>query len=86
MVILPVLCTPPSAGGVHKVGRAGSYRTANVTPDQKAFNKAMSEQCVSVEWLFGLLTKYFKFILKYAKGCSLLQNAHTCPYFIDKYF
>ena len=77
------------------------YRTANVTPDQQAFNKAMSEQRVSVEWLFGLLSNYFKFIdfKKMQKlglspigkvyiVCALLQNAHTSLYgnMVSDYF
>ena len=61
----------------------------------------MSEQCVSVEWLFGLLSNYFRFIdfkkmqklgLSPARKvyiiCALLQNAHTCLYgnMISDYF
>ena len=51
----------------------------------------MSAQRVSVEWLFGLLINYFKFldfkqpqkfglssIGKLYIVCLLIQNAHTC--------
>ena len=84
-----------------KVHLQAPYRTANLTANQQAFNKAMSEQRVSVEWLFGLLSNYFKFIDfkkmqklglspvgKVYVICALLQNAHTCLYgnMISDYF
>ena len=77
------------------------YRSANITANQHAFNKAMSEVRVSVEWLFGQITNYFKFIdfKKLQKiglspvgkiyiVCALLQNAHTCLYgnMVSEYF
>ena len=34
----------------------------NVTADQKNWNKSMSRVRVSVEWLFGDIKSYFKFI------------------------
>ena len=61
----------------------------------------MSEVRVSVEWLFGQITNYFKFIdfKKFQKiglspvgkiyiVCALLQNAHTCLYgnMVSEYF
>ena len=33
-----------------------------LTPEMQAFNKAMSSVRVSVEWMFGNITKYFSFI------------------------
>ena len=61
------------------------FRGANLNP--------MSSVRVSVEWLFGLVSSYFKFIdfkkmqrigvspvAKVYIICSLLQNAHTCLY------
>ena len=33
-----------------------------LTPEMRAFNTAMSEVRVSVEWLFGNIVEYFKFI------------------------
>ena len=63
----------------------------NLTPQMALFNKAMSEVRVSVEWIFGNITNYFKFIdfKKQMKVnlspvgkiyfvCALLHNAHTC--------
>ena len=77
------------------------FRNANLTQNENNFNKAMSECRVSVEWLFGLVTNYFKFIdfKKMQKiglsavgktyiVCALLQNAHTCLYgnMVSNYF
>ncbi|XP_066925268.1 uncharacterized protein [Clytia hemisphaerica] len=69
------------------------YRGAALTVDQKAYNKDMSAVRVTVEWLFGLVSNYFKFIDfkkmqrigmspfgKVYIVCSILQNAHTCLY------
>ena len=57
------------------------------------YNKAMSEVRATVEWLFGIIKNYFKFIDfkkemklclstvgKVYEVCALLQNAHTCLY------
>ena len=68
-------------------------RARNLTQAQDDYNKAMSEVRVTVEWLFGDIKNYFKFIdfKKLMKiGCSsvgkfylvsgLMQNAHTCFY------
>lgn len=40
----------------------GSYRNPNIIPEQMQYNQAMSKVRVSVEWLFGNITNYFKFI------------------------
>ena len=69
------------------------FQGANLTQDQKRFNTAMSSVRTSVEWLFGLVSNYFKFVdFKKMKmigmspvgkvyiACSILQNAHTCLY------
>ena len=66
---------------------------AVLTPDMQAFNASMSAVRVSVEWLFGDIVNYFKFVdfkknLKIGLNnvgkiytvCALLQNALTCPY------
>ena len=59
----------------------------------KIFNRAMSEVRVAVEWLFGNIVNFFKFV-DFKKGmkinlspvgkiyvvCSILENAHTCLY------
>ena len=70
----------------------GPYRNPN-TPEKALYNEAMSGARVAVEWLFGNITEYFKFIdfkrqMKLnlsAVGkmyivCGLLQNTHTCLY------
>lgn len=64
-----------------------------LTPQQEAWNKSMSKVRVSVEWLFGDITNYFKFLdfkrnLKVGLSsvgkmyivCVLLRNAHSCIY------
>ena len=37
-------------------------RNAVLTPDMKAFNASMSAVRVYVEWLFGDIVNYFKFV------------------------
>ena len=71
----------------------GPFQGKNLNPQQTDFNAAMSEVRESVEWGFGKVVNYFKFIdfkknLKlqmspvgnmYA-AAVLLTNAHTCLY------
>ena len=38
------------------------FRGARLTDDQRAWNKSMSEVRVSVEWIFGDVVNYFKFL------------------------
>ena len=38
------------------------FRGARLTNIQKAWNKSMSQVSVSVEWLFGDVVNYFKFL------------------------
>ena len=65
----------------------------HLTPQMVLYNEAMSEVRVAVEWLFGNITNYFKFIDfksqlrvnmsavgKFYIVCALLENAHTCLY------
>ena len=69
------------------------FRGAALTQNQRDFNKDMSAVRVTVEWLFWLVSNYFKFIDfkkmqrigmsrvgKVYIVCSILQNAHTCLY------
>nr|XP_054763769.1 uncharacterized protein LOC129270405 [Lytechinus pictus] len=69
------------------------FKGNNLTEIQTEFNKAMSSVRISVEWLLGDITSYFKFVdfKKSNKSwlsacgtmytvCSLLTNAHTCLY------
>lgn len=69
------------------------FRNAILTQEMQDFNSAMSSVRVSVEWLFGDIINYFKFIdfkknLKIQLSsvgkmymvCALLRNALTCLY------
>lgn len=69
------------------------FRNMHLTPEMGLYNHAMSEVRVAVEWLFGNITNYFKFIDfknqlrinmsavgKFYIVCALLENAHTCLY------
>ena len=77
------------------------FRDAHPTPQMQRFNEAMSEVRVSVEWMFGTITNYYKFVdfkkqLKIGMSpvgkiylvCGILQNAHTCLYgnLVSEYF
>ena len=66
---------------------------ANLTQPMQDFNKSMSLVQVSVEWLFGDIANYFKFLdfkknLKIGLSqigkmyivCAILRNALTCLY------
>ena len=69
------------------------FRNAVLTPQMQEFNAAMSALRISVEWLFGDIINYFKFLdfknnLKvglssvgkmYLVG-AIIRNAHTCLY------
>ena len=69
------------------------FRQGRLTPQMQAYNDAMSEVRISVEWLFGDIINSFKF-LDYKKKlkielssvgkmyvvCALLWNAITCLY------
>ena len=69
------------------------FRDVPLNPHMQRFNEAMSEVRVSVEWLFGNIVNYFKFVdfkkqMKIGSSpvgkiylvCGILQNAHTCLY------
>ena len=69
------------------------YRGAGITPQMELYNKAMSAVRMSVEWLFGDIVNYFKFLdfkrnLKISLSavgkmyivCAILRNALTCMY------
>lgn len=72
-----------------------------VTECEQQYNKAMSSVRVCVEWLFGEITRYFKFvdfkqqqkirlspIAKIYTVCALLQNSLACLYgnIVSEYF
>ena len=69
------------------------FKNIQLTPQMVLYNAAMSEVRVAVEWLFGNITNYFKFIDfksqlqinlssvgKFYIVCALLENALTCLY------
>ena len=76
-----------------RVHLQGPFQGAALTPRMEMFNDSMSSVRVSVEWLFGDILNYFKFLdfkknLKISLSsvgktyvvCALLQNALTCLY------
>ena len=76
-----------------RVHLQGPFQGAALTPQMEMFNASMSSVRVSVEWLFGDILNYFKFIdfkknLKIGLSsigktyvvCALLRNALTCLY------
>lgn len=67
------------------------YRGAQLSQQQKDFNRSMSRVRISVEWTFGKLLQYFSFVDfkrnnkvllqplgKYYIVAALLTNCHTC--------
>lgn len=71
----------------------GPFKGARLTPDQEAWNSSMSKVRVEVEWIFGDVINYFKFldfkknlkiglsaVGKMYVSCAIMQNAHTCLY------
>ena len=76
-----------------RVHLQGPFQGAALTPQMEMFNDSMSSVRVSVEWLFGDILNYFKFLdfkknLKIGLSsvgktyvvCALLRNALTCLY------
>ena len=76
-----------------RVNLMAPLRGAALTAQMEAFNKSMSNVRTSVEWLFGDIVEYFKFmdfkknlkiglssIGKLYVVCALLRNALTCLY------
>lgn len=77
------------------------YRGVGITPQMELYNKDMSSVRMSVEWLFGDVVNYFKFLdfkknLKISISAdgkmyivaAILRNALTCMYgnLTSKYF
>ncbi len=69
------------------------FRQRQLTPEMVAYNKSMSSVRVSVEWIFGDIVNYFKFMdfkknLKVGLSqvgkmyivAAVLRNALTCLY------
>ena len=78
---------------LHKVQLQQPFRNAVLTPQMQEYNARMSSVRESVEWLFGDIVNYFKFIdfkknLKIGLSsigkmyivCAILRNALTCLY------
>ena len=73
-----------------RVNLMAPFRGAALTAQMEAFNKSMSNVRTSVEWLFGDIVEYFKFMKSFKIGlssigklyvvCALLRNALTCLY------
>ena len=76
-----------------RVNLMAPFRGAALTAQMEAFNDSMSNVRTSVEWLFGDIVEYFKFmdfkknlkiglssIGKLYVVCALLRNALTCLY------
>ena len=76
-----------------RVHLQGPFRNPHLTPLMEAFKAYMSSVRISVEWLFGDVINYFKFLdfkknLKIGMSsigkmyivCALLHNARTCLY------
>lgn len=76
-----------------RVNLMAPFKGAALTPQMEAFNDSMSNVRTSVEWLFGDIVQYFKFmdfkknlkiglssIGKLYVVCALLRNALTCLY------
>ena len=84
-------CTKPS------LHLQAQFRDAQMTPH---FNKSMSEVRASVEWVFGDISNFYKFLIwRGSSKCTspvgkiyiiwaILQNAHTCTYgnIVSEYF
>ena len=76
-----------------RVNLQAPFRGNHITAEMEMFNKSMSEVRVSVEWMFGEISTYFKF-LDFKKNLkielssvgkmyivsALLRNALTCLY------
>ena len=76
-----------------RVHLQAGFKGARLSQQQIDWNTRMSEVCVSVEWIFGDIRTYFKFLdfkkdLKIGLSpvgkmyivCALLHNARACLY------
>ena len=79
------------AAGLLKPGYGPGAVGALITPIQRQWNKAMSSARVSVEWIFGDIINYYKFLdfkknLKIGLSavgkmyivCALMHNTRCC--------
>ena len=85
----------------HRVHLQAPFRNHPLTAEMEAFNKSMSRVRVTVEWLFGDIVNYFRFLdfkknLKIGLSsvgklyvvAAILRNALTCmqPNNTSKFF
>jgi hypothetical protein len=85
----------------HRIHLQSPYRNAVITPQMLEFNRSMSSVRVSVEWIFGDIANYFKFmdfkknlkiglssVGKFYLVPALFRNILTCMYHnqTSKYF
>ena len=88
-----VLCIYGDPAYPHRPQLQRLFQGPRITQDEKDWNTAMSKVRVCVEWVFGDIINYFKFLdfkknLKVQLGavgkmyivCVLLQNARCCLY------
>ena len=87
------LCIYGDTAYPHRVYLQAPFRGPQLAANKEAFNTSMSKVRIAVEWLFGDIINYFKFLdfkknLKIGLSavgkmyivCALLRNAHTCLY------
>lgn len=88
-----VLCIYGDPAYPHRPQLQRPFQGPRITQDEKDWNTAMSKVRASVEWVFGDIINYFKF-LDFKKNlkvqlsavgkmyivCALLQNARCCLY------
>ena len=87
------MCTYGDPAYPLRVHLQAPFRQGHLTPQMQAYNNAVSEGGVSVEWLFGEIINSFKFpnykktlkielssMGKMYVVCALLRNAVTCLY------
>ena len=61
-----------------RVHLKGPFRNPHLTPLMEAFNASMSSVTISVEWLFGDVINYFKF-LDFKKNLKIgMSSIATC--------
>ena len=88
-----VLCIYGDAAYPLRQYMQAPFGGANLTPQEHAFNRSMSQVRVSVEWIFGETVNHFKFndykknlkiglspVGKIYRVSALLVNAHNCLY------
>ena len=87
------LCIYGDLAYPHRIHLQKAFQEENITEEMRLFNTSMSRVRTSVEWVFGDVINYFKF-LDFKKNmkvqlssvgkmyivCAILQNAFTCLY------